>query len=130
MQHNTQGELIIVAGNERISIYRTDTARLVSQVVGRIGGGLSPTSICCNLGPVIFTADTANQKILSIVYYGDSHSLRFNNDIVSNGEHGIGAPHTIAWDRKNSRLVVYHLLPAMISTYSIEYTWNDTVSDT
>ena len=31
MQHKTQGELIIVAGNERICIYRTDTARLVLQ---------------------------------------------------------------------------------------------------
>ncbi len=37
MQHATQGELIIIAGNERICIYSTDTARLVSQVVGRVG---------------------------------------------------------------------------------------------
>ncbi len=37
MQHATQGELIIIAGNERICIYRTDTARLVSQIVGRVG---------------------------------------------------------------------------------------------
>ncbi len=37
MQHCTQGELIIVAGNERICIYRTDTAQFVYQVVGHVG---------------------------------------------------------------------------------------------
>ena len=126
MQHSTQGELVIVAGNERICVYRTDTARLVSQVVGRVGGGLSPTSICSNLGPVLFTADVMNQKVLAMCYYGDSHSLRFISDLVNNEDHGIGAPHNLAWDRKNSRLVVYHLLPSMISTYSIQYEWSDT----